>query len=315
MNENHYEIAIIGGGPAGLSAALIFGRSLTSTVVISEEKARHKVTQASHGFITRDGIHPIEFLKIAKQQLQLYPCIDYVKARVTNIRFKEHQFVLTYDNGKEIHSNKLIIATGLKDDLDALKIKNLKEAYGKSIFVCPFCDAWEWKHKKLALIGEEYAIFEYAKVLSRWSKDLTIFTNGHHVLSSRQKKELEKNQVKFIEEKITAFHSNDGYLHHIELKSGKQIEREAAFIPHKSSNSTYELLHDLAVDIEESIVLEDHQDYLHTTKRLKQRNIYIIGDAKNQFSSIIGAASEAYQLAKQITYELAEESWEENTIS
>ncbi|MFA8450272.1 MAG: NAD(P)/FAD-dependent oxidoreductase [Bacteroidales bacterium] len=312
MKTNIYQVAIIGGGPAGLSAALVFGRSLINSIVISEEKPRNRITKASHGFITRDGIHPTKFLEIAKNELKAYPSIHYLKEKAKKIEEQKDFFIIHCSNKTKIYCEKIIISTGLKDNLDALNIKNIHDSYGKSTFVCPLCDGWEWQGKALALIGEKYSVYEYSKVLKNWSDNLIVFTNGHKILSPRMKQEFMLNNISFYEEKINAFHSKDGNLNSIELSSKKLIKRDAAFIPHQTNNNFKEII---GVDtiIKENSISENQTNLPFQTLNSPNYNskIFIIGDAKNGFSGLTTAASEAYQTAKQIIYDMSYDKWQE----
>src|SRR5439155_9321758 len=145
-----FDCAIIGGGPAGLNAALILGRARRNVILLDNNNPRNAVTQESHGFITRDGTKPKEFREIAHKELGRYPSIIYVKREVTSVIKNDKNnnrpsFELVTSENERYQSRTIIISTGLKDVLP--NIENISYYYGKSLFHCPYCDGWELRDK------------------------------------------------------------------------------------------------------------------------------------------------------------------------
>jgi len=149
-----FDCAIIGGGPAGLNAALIFGRARRNVILLDNNNPRNAVTQESHGFITRDGIKPKEFREIAHKDIGRYPSVIYAKREVTSVikndNNNEPSFELVTSEKERYQSKTIIIATGLKDVLPS--IENISDYYGRSLFHCPYCDGWELRDKPLVVI-------------------------------------------------------------------------------------------------------------------------------------------------------------------
>ncbi|MGB6673685.1 MAG: NAD(P)/FAD-dependent oxidoreductase [Candidatus Nitrosopolaris sp.] len=145
-----FDCAIIGGGPAGLNAALILGRARRNAILIDSNKPRNAVTQESHGFITRDGIKPNEFRQIAHKEIGRYPSVKYKEREITSVIKNKPSFELVTSEGERYQSKTIIISTGLKDVLPS--IDNIYDYYGKSLFHCPHCDGWELRDKPLLLL-------------------------------------------------------------------------------------------------------------------------------------------------------------------
>jgi thioredoxin reductase len=139
---------VIGGGPAGLNAALVLGRSSRKTILFDDNKPRNTVTSESHGFITRDGINPKELKRIAQEELYRYPNVRVEKQRVHRINKENTLFKVETENGEAYSAKKIILATGFKEVLP--DIPRVKEFYGKSLFICPFCDGRELKDRPLS---------------------------------------------------------------------------------------------------------------------------------------------------------------------
>lgn len=201
---------IIGGGPAGLNAALVMGRAGRETILFDEDQPRNRVTQESHGFITQDGVKPSEFKKRGRADVLKYPSVSIKEERVENIERADELFTVLTKSGAEYVTKKVILATGLQDVLP--KIEGLPLVYGTSVFSCPFCDGWEMRDQALAVIAENERAFHMGKLLSNWSSDVIVFTNGHQVLSETEKEVLNRQHVTVVEKKIEHLHSKKGQL-------------------------------------------------------------------------------------------------------
>ncbi len=223
------DCAVIGGGPAGLNAALVLGRSRRKTILFDDNKPRNAVTSESHGFITRDGIHPQELKRVAQEELNKYPDVRIEKQRVQRINKENTVFQVETENGEVYRAKKIILATGFKEVLP--DIPRVKEFYGKSLFSCPFCDGWEIRDRPLAVIAEDQkAAFHMAKVVSNWTNDLIIFTNGNKVLSPEEQELLKNNGIRINEKKIASFIGDEGMLEKIQFEDGTAELREGGFI-------------------------------------------------------------------------------------
>ncbi|WP_077622610.1 NAD(P)/FAD-dependent oxidoreductase [Sediminibacillus massiliensis] len=219
---------IVGGGPAGLNASLVLGRARKNIILFDEDKPRNGVTHESHGFITRDGTTPSEFKRIGKQELAKYPTIAIKNEKVEDVKKENDSFLIHTEGGDVYRSKKIILATGLKDVLP--NIKGIEEFYGKSLFSCPFCDGWEWKDQALAVITENERAFHLAKLVSNWSRNLVICTNGKKVLSNEEKEVLNNKQITIMEDRIAALQGNNGQLEKILFNNGKELLRNGGFV-------------------------------------------------------------------------------------
>ncbi|MCK0472280.1 NAD(P)/FAD-dependent oxidoreductase [Halalkalibacter sp. APA_J-10(15)] len=222
------DCVIIGGGAAGLNAALVLGRARKDIVLIDEDKPRNAVTQESHGFITRDGIHPSDFKKIGKEDLSKYTNVKILNNRVIDIKNDNQAFLIETTAGEPLRSRKVILATGLKDILPT--IEGIEQFYGSSLFSCPFCDGWELKDRALVVIAENDHAFHMIKMIYNWSEDLVICTNGKDILTQEQKEQLETKNIQLIENEIVALRGSNGQLKTVQFKNGREIKREGGFV-------------------------------------------------------------------------------------
>ncbi|WP_186580285.1 NAD(P)/FAD-dependent oxidoreductase [Aquibacillus kalidii] len=222
------DCAVIGGGPAGLNAALVLGRSRRKTILFDDNKPRNAVVSESHGFITRDGIDPQEFKRVAHEELGKYPDVRIEKQRVHRINKENTSFQMETQNGEVYSAKKIILATGFKEVLP--DIPRVKEFYGKSLFSCPFCDGWELRDRPLAVIANDQRALHMAKMVSNWTNDLIIFTNGNKIVSLEEQELLKGYGISLNEKKITTFIGEDGMLKKIQLEDSTTVHREGGFI-------------------------------------------------------------------------------------
>lgn len=300
------DLVVIGGGPAGMSAALVAGRAMLNTVVINAETPRNAVTSASHGFLTRDGAHPAELLATAKQQLTKYSTVRYLNDTVTTTANADDHFRIGLACGDHLITHRLIIATGYRDDLSILGLDGIENVYGKSVYPCVFCDGYEHRGERLALFGTE-GVTHYSPMIRLWSDDLIVFTNGSR-LSPAETTELEINQVAVNSEPIKRLHSKRGSLTGVELRNGKLIERDAGFISTDYSlpgNTFAESMGVLRTRNEWGMDTLQADDFGTTNVT----GLYVIGDAKTGFSGLIAAAAEGAACAEGIVHQLAAERW------
>lgn len=224
------DCAIIGGGPAGLNAALVLGRSRRSAILFDNNKARNSVTQESHGFLTRDGIKPSELRAIAQQDLVKYPSITVQQTTIVQVTKQlDGTFELETEQGDKVFARKIIIATGLREILP--DIERLRDFYGKSLFNCPYCDGWEIRDQPLVVISEIPAhAYHLTTMAYNWSKDLVLCTNGAEVLTEEQQQNLRNKGIVVFEQKIQSLQGQDGHLDTIVFEDGTEVARTAGFV-------------------------------------------------------------------------------------
>ena len=223
----NYDVVIVGGGSAGLSAALLLGRSRRRVLVSDTGKTRNAVAQESHGFFTRDGTTPAELVRIGREQLRPYETVELYSVGVKAAKAQSKGFEIKLDDETRIACRKLLLATGVVDEMP--EIEGLKELWGKSIFHCPYCHGWEVRDQPLALYGNGAVGFELAELLKGWSDDLVLCTDGVATLSEDESKLLSKNNISIREERIVRVEGKNGQLENIVFANGETLARKAIF--------------------------------------------------------------------------------------
>lgn len=298
------DCAIIGGGPAGLSAALVVGRGRKQVIVFDDELPRNRVTQESHGFITNDGMTPFEIRQAGEADLQKYPNIKIKRNRIVDIQKKEESFTLLTDEGDTFEAKKIILATGLQDILP--EIEGIHDVYGKTLFSCPFCDGWELKDKALALIAENQRALHMAKLLSNWTKDLIVFTNGH-VLAEEDKALLAAHSIQVIDVPIVSIDHDNGQLRALQLENGETVKREGGFVASEFKQSA-PFAEKLGCQMTKNAGIET--DILGRTT---VSGVFACGDNLGGPAQLVLAAAAGSQAGMGVIHELVQEEFEEKT--
>ncbi|OEH94439.1 NAD(P)/FAD-dependent oxidoreductase [Bacillus solimangrovi] len=225
-----YDCVIIGGGPAGLNAALVLGRARRKVALFDANQPRNAVTHASHGYLTQDGVTPAEFRRIAYEEVLNYPTVEHYNDVVTEVKKIEKSFLITTDQG-QFQSRKVLVATGLKEVLP--DINGIKEHYGKSIYSCPYCDGWELRDRPLIVVSDQPRVYHLAKLLYNWSHDLIVCTNGKSILNEEEKQKIIAKNIIVTEQVVERFHGNDGHLAEVQFTDGTWLKRTGSFITPK----------------------------------------------------------------------------------
>jgi thioredoxin reductase len=221
-----YDVIIVGGGPAGLSAALVLARCRRNILLFDTGKPRNIYSDKMNGFLSRDGINPSEFISIARQDIAKYN-VKWLKEEIIKGEKSGDVFKVRSANGKIFQSKKLLMATGIVDNLPP--IEDIDKFYGKSIHHCPYCDGYENREKKIAIIGEGKSGIELTKTLSIWSKNLVFFTNGKK-LEYKGKKIIAEMNIPVVSQKIIKCIGKDTQIEHLELENGEKIECNTVFL-------------------------------------------------------------------------------------
>jgi len=294
------DCVIIGGGPAGLSAALVLGRARRSVMLIDDNRPRNAVTRSSHGFLTRDGVQPAEFRRIAYEEVLEYPSVEHRQAEAADIFRQADGFEIVMKTGERVRTKKLIMAAGLKEVFP--EIGGLHDFYGKSLFNCPYCDGWEWRDRPLVLLTEEPVILHMAKLLYNWSRDLIVCTNGKPLLSAEERRMLEAKHIQVIDTPVVAFEGQNGLLEQMVLADNRRIKRSAGFVIPKWLPRA---------DFSEQLgytVTEFGGIATDPMGRSTVAGLYAAGDAAYvRPSQLIYAASDGYKTAVTVNMDLSEE--------
>jgi len=295
-----FECAIIGGGPAGLNAALLLGRANRS-VALLDTKNEHLAFELQES-ISRNGNAAIEFMQAAKEKLNQYPTIhSIVSQHVRAIKQSDNKLFKIYtEDGQSFLAEKLLLTDGTEIQTD---IPNINQYYNKSIFTSPYGYGWELKDKKMIYINETGAVAQTAKIIFNFSNDLVVATNGYEI-KENEKRELENKGINVITDKIKEMKGHNGVLNSVVFQNGLEIEREAGFIT-PSSYATNTIGEGFSCDLDEQgLIVVDHFG------RTKADHVNAAGDASQpEPTAVVLSEATGIQVAITINSDISIEKF------
>ncbi|MGC4015083.1 MAG: NAD(P)/FAD-dependent oxidoreductase [Luteolibacter sp.] len=227
--KEQYDVLVIGGGPAGLSASLALGRMRRTALVCDDNRPRNAPSMHMHNFPTRDGINPASWREEAKKDVQKYPTVEFFSGSVVNVtRTPAGGFMAELSSGSKVAFRKVILADGITDRFPA--ILGVKELWGKSVFHCPYCHGYEIRDTAVGLVGNGDMAMHVLLLVTALSKDVIFFTNGGANLTGEQKDLLSRKGIVLDERKIVTLESEGESLTGLRMEDGKKVLRQALFI-------------------------------------------------------------------------------------
>jgi thioredoxin reductase len=302
LSKELYDCIIIGGGPAGLNAAVVLGRCRRKVLVFDTEQYRNRSSHGMHNYLTRDDILPAEFLKICHAELNKYSVQRVRKKIVKAIKNGEGIFEVKDETSAVYFAKKLLVATGLSDNLPP--IEGFREFYGHSVFHCPYCDGWEVRDKKLGVYARNKEGWELALSLKSWTDQVTLYTDGRNRVKPDQQALLDANNIPCIRLPIAKLKGHGRQLTHIVFRNGEESPCDALFFVNGYTQQC---------DLAEAFGCQVSKKGVIITNRLQQTNIpglYVAGDASKDMHFVVVASSEGAKAGVTINKELQKEVWE-----
>jgi thioredoxin reductase len=296
----NYDVIIVGAGPAGLSAALMLGRSCRSVVVFDSAHPRNAASHAMHGFLTRDGMAPLEFLRVAREELRRYDTVSVRDAEVVAAECQQDKrFAVTLHDGERIFSRKLLLATGVVDNVP--DIPRIREFYGRSVFHCPYCDGWEVRGQPIAIYGNGDRGLGLSLELTGWSRDLVLCTDGPSEIDDRGRGRLASQGIEVREDRVAQLDGQDGQLRDIVFADGSRLARRAMFFTTGQAQRS-DLLLRLGCEFNEKGTVRTGK---YETTHLP--GLFVAGDASRAVQWVVVAAAEGAEAAFAINSDLLKE--------
>lgn len=225
--EKIYDVIIIGGSYAGLSAAMALGRSLRSVLIIDSGQPCNRQTPQSHNFITQDGEKPGAIREKAKLQVLKYSTVSFRNDSAVGGKKTEEGFAIITHSGEEFEARKLVFATGIKDTIP--DIYGFAECWGISVVHCPYCHGYELRHKKTVILANGERAFHLAGLVANLTESLCIVTSGRADFTQEQLIKLNRHHIRVAEKEVAAIEHQNGQVEAIVFADGSKQELEALY--------------------------------------------------------------------------------------
>lgn len=271
-----YDVVVIGAGPAGLSAALNLVRARRRTLVLDSSRPRNAATLMSHGFVTRDGISPLELRKLGQVEVESYDEGEFQLAVVQSAEPSPGGFTIRAKGvrrapDREVRARRILIATGLVETLPDLP--SIRAYYGTAVHSCMECDGYEKADEPLFLIGETDDLVERALLLSQWSRDIIVLTNGVAHIDEAGERGLASLGIRVDRRPVADIEGERADVTGIRMQDGSVIPRSGGFVRPRYSTAL-DFLAGLDLDT-------DHDGHIAVDAegRASHEGVYAAGDS------------------------------------
>jgi len=295
MENERYDVVVVGGGAAGLSAALVLGRARRRVAVVDGGEPRNTPAAHMQGYLSRDGMPPADLLAAGREEAAAYG-VELIAGQVLSI---EPGFSIDLAEGGHLESRRLLIATGATDEVPP--IPGLWERWGKDFLHCPYCHGWEVRDQPLGVLGTSAASVEHAQLIRQWTDDLIFFTHTHD-LTETEREQLEARDIRIVEGEVRGIVVEDDRLKGVVVGDGRLVDRDALFIRPEMRPRVEGLLEELDCQTDElGFILVD------TAGRTSVPGVWAAGNVANPRAQVITAAGEGSAAAISINADLVQE--------
>jgi thioredoxin reductase len=289
-----YDVVVVGGGAAGLSAALVLARARRTVAVVDAGGPRNAPAAHMHGFLSRNGMPPHDLLAAGRSEVAGYGG-HLLDDTVVDV---EPGFRVRLADGSQLRARRVLVATGLRDELP--EIPGVRERWGRDLLHCPYCHGYEVRDQPLGVLGGTPEAVQHALLIRQWSPDVTLFPHTD-VLSPEQREQLSARDIRIVEGVVARLVVDNDRLHGVELVGGTVIPRTAVFVrPRFVPNA--ELLTSLGC------AMDEHGWVVHDPAgRTTVAGVWVAGNAADARAQVISAAGEGSAAAIALNADLVDE--------
>ncbi|MFE5185867.1 NAD(P)/FAD-dependent oxidoreductase [Streptomyces sp. NPDC056628] len=297
-----YEVIVVGGGAAGLSAALGLGRARRRTLVVDAGEPRNAPAAHMQGYLTRDGMPPAEFLAVGREEIARYG-VELVRDRAVDVSRdgEAGDFAVELASGRTVRARRLIVAAGLKDEMPA--VPGVAERFGADVLHCPYCHGWEVRDRAFGVLATTPLGAHQAIMVSQWSKDVTFFLHevAESDLTDDDVRRLAAAGVKVVPGEVAGLVVEDDRLTGVRLADGGLHAREVLFVAPRAVPRTG-LLERLGAELHETPF--GSYPVVDATGLTSVPGVWAAGNAAGFSEQVVNAASAGYRAAATLNGEL-----------
>ncbi|MFG2133476.1 NAD(P)/FAD-dependent oxidoreductase [Streptomyces sp. NPDC048751] len=297
--QDTYEVVVVGGGAAGLSAALVLGRARRRTLVVDAGEPRNAPAAHMHGYLTRDGVPPSEFLALGREEIARYG-VELVRDRAVDVT-RDGDFTVALASGRSVRARRLVVATGLKDELPA--VPGVAERFGRDVLHCPYCHGWEVRDRPFGVLATSPLSVHQALMVSQWSGDVTFFLHevAEAELSDDDLRRLAAAGVKVVSGEVAELLVESDRLTGVRLADGTTHDRAVVFVAPRAVPQTG-LLQPLGAELRETPF--GAYPVVDETGLTTVPGVWAAGNAMGFAEQVVNAAAGGYRAGATINGEL-----------
>ncbi len=295
---NNFDVVVVGGGAAGLSGALVLSRARRKVLVVDFGTPRNAPAAHMHGFLSRDGLPPSELLAIGRDEVKGYGA-TIVEGAVTELVPNGNTgFRVLLADGQRISTRRLLVATGLRDELP--NIPGLRDRWARDVVHCPYCHGWEVRDQQLGVLGGSPEAVRYTQIVRQWADDVVYFAEPG-ALTPAESSELVARAIGIVEGTVKQVLIEDDRLSGVEMQDGRVIPRQAVFVPPRFVPNN-NLLVGLGCDLDQK-----GWPTVDSTGRTSVPGVWVAGNLVNPRAQVVTAAGEGSAAAIAMNADLVEE--------
>jgi thioredoxin reductase len=294
-----YDVIIVGGSYAGLSAAMALGRSVRKVLIVDSGDPCNRQTPHSHNFLTHDGETPAEISRKAREQVRKYTTVEFIEGKAVAGKKLDEGFQIDTESQNRYLAKKILFASGVKDILP--EIAGFSDCWGISVLHCPYCHGYEVKNEPTAVIGNGDMGFEMAKLINHWTKNLTLFTNGASQLSPEQMQKITSHGIEIVETEIQQIEHKEGYVKLVHFNDGTHLPVTAVYA-RPALKQKCEIMSQLGCEFTEQGLLK-----VDAMQRTSVHGVYAAGDNTTMMRSVALSVAGGSFAGAAINKEMIEE--------
>jgi len=299
-DQENFDVVIVGGSYAGLSAAMALGRAMRNVLIIDSGKPCNIQTPHAHNFVTHDGETPYAITLAAKNQVLAYPTIEFLHDTAISVTGINNHFEITTETNKIFSAKKILFATGIKDCMP--DIPGFSEAWGISVIHCPYCHGYEFRGQNTGILANGEMVFEFCKLINHWTKKLTIFTNGPATFNQEIHNKLTDLNITIVENEVKRIEHDEGNIKNLIFADQSSCELDALYarIPFEQHSKIPEIM---GCTITEAGYIQ-----IDEFQKTSVPGIFAAGDNTTMFRALTMALSAGSKAGAIINHELISES-------
>ena len=293
-----FDVVVIGGGAAGLSAALVLSRARRTVLVVDSGSPRNAAAAHMQGFLSRDGMPPADLVELGRTEVTGYGAELRTGVVTDVVRDGTKGFWVLLGDGTRVSARRLLVTTGLRDELPA--IPGLAERWARDVLHCPYCHGWEVRDQRLGVLWNGPETIRYAQIVRQWAGDVVLFVPAD-TLTQAHRPQLVARAIGIVEGDVAELVVEDDHLSAVRMTDGRTVARDAMFVPPRFVPN-HDLLTHLGADL-------DTEGWVATGPygSTSLRGVWVAGNVANPRAQVITAAGEGSAAAIAINTDLVDE--------